>query len=112
MKAPMIDTEQVTPVQENKMGKIAGWASIVNIISWLLMAIPGFLQSSWSAFEIVTIPLSALIALGAGSIGLLSKVKMYARGAGQCVIGIFLGVLNVLLISIGLMGISAMVNCC
>ena len=76
------------------------------------MAIPGFLLSSWSAFELVTIPLSGLIALVAGILGLLSKVKTDERGAGQCVIGIFVGVLNILLIGLGLVGISAMVNCC
>ena len=108
----MIDGKQVTPVQVNKIAKLAGWASVVNIISWLLMAIPGFLQSSWSAFEIVTIPLSALVGLVAGTRGLLSQKKIDERGAGQCVIGIFVGVLNVLLIGLALVGISVMVNCC
>ena len=92
------------------MAKLAGWASLVNIISWLLMAIPGFLLSPWSTFELVTIPLSALLALVAGIMGLVSKVKMDERGAGQCVIGIFVGILNILLIGLGLVGIYGMVN--
>ena len=107
---PLIESKQVTSVQVNKIAKLAGWASLVNIICWLLMAIPGFLNSPWSTFEIVIIPLSALIALGAGILGLRSKEKTDEKGAGQCVIGIFVGVLNLLLIVLGLIGISAMVN--
>jgi len=107
----LTDSKQVPP-PVSKMAKLAGWASVVNIISWLLMAIPGFLLSSWSAFEIVTIPLSGFIALVAGTMGLRGKGKMGERGVGQCVIGIFVGIINALLIVLVLIGISAMVNCC
>lgn len=108
----MTDSKQVTRVQVNKMAKLAGWASLINVISWLLIAIPGLLGSSWSAFELVTIPLSGLIALVAGIMGLSSKPKMDERGVGQCVIGIFVGILNVLLIGLVLVGDYGMVNCC
>lgn len=106
----MTDSKQVTPVQVNKMAKLAGWASVANIISWLLIAIPGFLNSllSWSA--IVAIPLSTLIALVAGIMGLMSKGKLEERGAGQCVIGIFVGVVNALVIYLVLVVIYGMAN--
>ena len=107
----MLDSKQVAPVQVNKIARLAGWASVVNIISWLLVAIPGFLLSPWS-FLVVTIPLSGLVALVAGILGLLRKAKMDERDAGQCVIGIFVGVANIALIVLGLIGMSAMVNCC
>ena len=106
----MTDSKQVIPVQVNKMAKLAGWASVVNIISWLLTAIPGFLNSplGWSA--VVAIPLSGMIALVAGIRGLVSKGKMDERGAGQCVIGIFVGVVNVVLIGLAIMVIYGMAN--
>jgi hypothetical protein len=92
------------------MAKLAGWASVVNIVSWLLTAIPGFLLSAWSVFVAVIIPLSAMIALVAGIVGLVRKGKMDKRGVGQCVIGIFVGILNVLVIGLVLMVIYAMAN--
>jgi hypothetical protein len=96
----MTHSKQVVPVTVNKMAKVAGWASVVNIVSWLLAAIPGFLSSPWAAFELVIIPGSALLALAAGIIGLVSKVKINERGAGQCVIGISVGVVNALAIGL------------
>ena len=104
---PMKDNEQVLPVQVNRMARLAGWASVVNIVSWLLMAIPGFLHSFWSIVEYVTLPLSAMIALAAGIMGLLSKAKTEERGVGQCVIAIFVGIVNVLVIGLVLMLIFA-----
>jgi hypothetical protein len=92
------------------MAKLAGWASVVNIISWLLMAIPGFLQSPLSWSVIVTIPLSTLLALAAGIMGLVRKAKLDQRGAGQCVIGIFVGVVNTLVIGLVLVVIYGMAN--
>jgi hypothetical protein len=96
----MTHSKQVVPVTVNKMAKVAGWASVVNIVSWLLAAIPGFLSSPWSAFELVIIPGSALLALAAGIMGLVSKVKINERSAGQCVIGIAVGVANALAIGL------------
>ena len=92
------------------MAKLAGWASVVNMVSWLLTAIPGFLLSAWSFFVIVTIPLSAMIALVAGIVGLVRKEKMAERGVGQCVIGMFIGILNVLVIGLVLVVIYALAN--
>ena len=106
----MTDSKQVAPIQMNKIAKLAGWASVVNIISWLLIAIPGFLNSSWSFFELVSIPLSALVALVAGIMGLVSKSKIDGRGVGQCVIGVSVGVFNIVLIVLVIIGIHAMVN--
>jgi hypothetical protein len=48
-----MDSKAVDPVQKNKMAKIALEASIFNIVCWLLIAIPGFLLSAWSTFELV-----------------------------------------------------------
>jgi hypothetical protein len=92
------------------MAKLAGWASVVNIISWLLIAIPGYLNSplSWSA--IVTIPLSTLLALVAGIMGLVSKARLDERGAGQCVIGIFVGVVNAVVICLVIVAIYGLAN--
>ena len=106
----MTNSKQVTPVQVNKMAKLAGWASVVNIISWLLIAIPGFLDSPLSLSSIVTIPLSALIALMAGIMGLVDKGKLDERGAGQCMIGIFVGVVNALVIGLVLVAIYGLAN--
>lgn len=92
------------------MAKLAGWASVVNIISWLLTAIPGFLNSPLSLSAIVTIPLSTLIALVAGIMGLVNKGKLDERGAGQCVIGIFVGGLNALVICLVIVVIYGMAN--
>ncbi|MGZ9235453.1 MAG: hypothetical protein ACXW4E_08010 [Anaerolineales bacterium] len=50
-----LDSKQITPVQVDKLAKLAGWASVV----------------------------STLIALVAGIMGLVSKVKLDERGAGQ-----------------------------
>jgi hypothetical protein len=108
----LTNTKPINPIPPNKMAKLAGWASAVNIVSWLLTAVPGFLSSAWSALELVAIPLSGIIALLAGILGLRSKAKMSDTGAGQCLIGIFVGVVNVILIALVLVGISAMVNCC
>jgi hypothetical protein len=94
----------------NKIAKLAGWASVVNIMSWLLIAIPGFLDSPLSLSSIVTIPLSALIALVAGIMGLVGKGKLDERGAGQCVIGIIVGVVNALVIGLVLVGIYGLAN--
>jgi hypothetical protein len=96
----MTHSKQVVPVTVNKMAKAAGWASGVNIVSWLLVAIPGFLSSPWAAIELVFIPGSALLARAAGIMGLVSKVKISERGAGQCVIGISIGVVNALTIGL------------
>ena len=93
------------------MADIALGASIFNIICWLLIAIPNFLLSPWSSFELVTIPLSAMIALVAGIMG-ARRVSVYGAGLWQCLIGIIIGVLNIVLIWASLVGISAMVNCC
>ena len=92
------------------MAKLAGWASVVNIISWLLIAIPAYLNSplSWSA--IVTIPLSAVLALVAGIMGLVSKAKLDERGVGQCVIGIFVGGVNALVICLLIVVIYGLAN--
>lgn len=92
------------------MAKLAGWASVVNIISWLLTAIPGFLDSPLSWPAIVTILLSTLVALVAGIMGLVNKGKLGERGAGQCVIGIFVGILNALVIGLVIVVIYGMAN--
>jgi hypothetical protein len=105
----MTHSKEVTPLKVNKMAKLALWASIANIIFWLLMAIPGFLVSNWSAFVVVTIPLSAMIALLAGIIGLLKVVK-YGTGVWPSVTGIIEGILNVLLIGILLVVIYGLAN--
>jgi hypothetical protein len=107
---PLTDSKQVTSVQANRMAKLAGWASVVNIISWLLTAIPGFLNSPLSWPAVVTIPLSTLVALVAGIRGLVNKGKLDERGAGQCVIGIFVGVVNALVIGLVLVAIYGMAN--
>ena len=99
-------------MQVNQAARVAGWASLINILAWLLMAIPGFLLSPLSILEVVILPASALAALGAGIFGFLRKEQLDPKGAGQCVAGISIGVLNLLLIGLGLAGISAMVNCC
>jgi hypothetical protein len=106
-----MDSKIVDPVQKNNIAKIALEASIFNIVCWLLIAIPGFLLSPWSTFELVTIPLSAIIALAAGIMGLL-KVRVYGTGLWQSAASILVGLLNIWLITISLIGISAMVNCC
>jgi hypothetical protein len=66
------------------MATIAGRAAIFNIICWLLFAVPNFIDSVWSTFELAAIPLSAII----------------------------VGILNIVLIGLSLIGIYAMVNCC
>ena len=98
------------PVQVNKMAKVAGWASVVNIISWILMAIPRVLSSLLSLPAIVAILLSTLIALVAGIRGLVNKAKLDERGAGQCVIGIFVGGVNALVICLLVVVIYGMAN--
>ena len=106
-----MDSKIVTQAPKNKMANIALRASIVNLICWLLIAIPNFLLSPWSSFELVTIPLSAMIALVAGIMGMV-RVSIYGIGHWQSLIGISMGVLNIVLIWLSLVGISAMVNCC
>ena len=106
-----MESKIADPVPKNKMAKIALEASIFNLVCWLLIAIPGFLLSDWSVFELVTIPLSALIAIVAGIMG-LRKVRVYGTGLWQSGVSILVGLLNILLITISLIGISAMVNCC
>lgn len=92
------------------MANLAGWASVVNLISWLLMAIPGFLQSLWSWPVVVAIPLSGLLALVAGIMGLVNKTKLAEKGAGKCVIGILVGVVNVLVVGLVIAVIYGMAN--
>ena len=92
------------------MATLSGWASVVNIVSWLLTAIPGILNSPLSWPAIVTILLSTLIALVAGIRGLVNKGKLDERGAGQCVIGIFVGGINALVICLVIVAIYAMAN--
>ena len=92
------------------MAKLAGWASVINIISWLVMAIPGFLNSYFGWSAIVTIPLSTIVALVAGIVGLVSKEKMDERGVGQCVIGTFVGAVNVVVIGLIVVVIYGMAN--
>jgi hypothetical protein len=106
-----MDSKFVTQIPTNKMANIALRVSIFNIICWLLIAIPNFLLSPWSSFELVTIPLSAMIALVAGIIGML-RLRVYGAGHWQSLIGITIGVLNIVMIWLSLVGISAMVNCC
>lgn len=107
----MTDSNQVTSVQLNKMANVAFWASIVNIVSWLLGAIPGFLLTPWSYILVATVPLGAIIAFVAGIVG-IRRVKIYGSGTWQSVTGIVVGSLNLPLIGIMLLGIYAMVNCC
>ena len=106
----MTDSKQVTPVQVNNVAKRASWASVVNIISWLLTAIPGLLSSPFGWFVVVAIPLSALIALVAGIMGLVSKMKLEERAVGQYVIAIFVGAANALVICLVIMVIYGMAN--
>jgi hypothetical protein len=106
----MTDNRQAAPVPVNKLAILAFRATIVNIVSWLMLAIPGLLHSFLSWPAIVTILLSGIIALATGLLGLLSRVKIEERGVGQCVIGIFVGILNVALIALVLIGIIGMRN--
>lgn len=107
----MTDSDQVTSVQVNKMANVAFWASVVNIVSWLLGAIPGFLLTPLSTVLIVTVPFGAIIAFVAGIVG-MHRVERYGTGTWQSITGIVVGSLNLPLIGIILLGISAMVNCC
>jgi hypothetical protein len=107
---PMTDhSEQATPVPGTNLAKFAGWASLANIVSWLLLAIPVFLESLLGWLTILTIVLSAVIALAAGILGLV-KGKAEARAVGQCVMGIFVGALNIALIIFMIVVISGMRN--
>jgi hypothetical protein len=106
----LTDSKQVIPIQVNKVAKLAGWASVVNIISWLLTAIPGFLQSPLSWPAIVIIPLSALLALVTGIVDLVGKANLDQRGAGQCVIGVFVGVVNALVLCLVLVVVYGLAN--
>jgi hypothetical protein len=91
------------------MADLALKAGIFNILCWLLVAVPNILLTSWSLILLVTIPSSAVIALGAGILGGL-KVKTMQTGGWQSLTGVIIGILNIVLITISLIGIYAMVN--
>jgi uncharacterized protein YqgC (DUF456 family) len=59
--------------------------------------VPGALLASWSIILVVSIPLSAVIALVAGRWGLL-KVKAAHTGLWQSLTGVIIGLLNILAI--------------
>ena len=98
-----------SPLVRNKFSELAFRATIINLVSWLLLAIPGFLQSIWSISLMVTIPLSTIIAVIAGTIGAYQE-KASGKGAWKSFAGIFVGMLSLIMIVISLIGIYAMVN--
>src|ERR1051325_7920195 len=71
----MTDDVSGPPVR-NKFSELAFRATMINLVSWLLLATPGFLQSIWSISLMVTIPLSTIIALIAGTVGEASLEKL------------------------------------
>jgi hypothetical protein len=104
-----MDSKLITPSAQNKMADLALKAAIFNLICWLIAAVPNVLLSSRSIILLLTIPLSAGIALVAGMGGVL-KVKTLGTGGWQSLTGVMIGVLNILLIIVSLIGIYAMVN--
>lgn len=93
----------------NRSPDLAFRASIVNLLCWLLIAIPNFLDTAWSLISLLGIPVTTVIALGAGIWGLL-KGKASEREVGRSFFGIIVGGINVILIILSLIGIYGMVN--
>ena len=79
------------------------------MICWLIAVIPNVLLTSWSIIFLAALPLSAGIALVAGITG-LSKVRALGTGLWQSLIGVIIGILNIVWIVFSLIGTYAVVN--
>lgn len=97
------------PTDPNKIADLAFRASVVNIISWIPLAIPNVLNSFWGSLFLLAILSSTVIALGAGIWGML-KVKPSEKAVGRSLFGVIVGGINMILIILSLIGIYAMVN--
>ena len=104
-----MDDKLATPVAPNKMATVAWRTAIFNIICWLLFAIPNFINSVWSTFELVAIPLSTILAIVAGIMG-MRQTSIHDTWHWKSLSAIIVGILNIVLIVLSLIGIYAMVN--